>query len=241
MIDVQDLHLNRGRRSVLADVGFTLERGTITGLLGASGTGKTTLMRAILGLQRLSGGTIMIDGLPAGHRTLRQRIGYVTQGAAIYEDLTVWQNVGYFAALYGAGRDAITQVLHTVGLADRGDDLARDLSGGQRNRVSLACALVGRPEVLIMDEPTVGLDPLLIDQLWVSFRDLAAAGTTLLVSSHVMDEADRCERVLFLRDRRVIADGSPAELRARAGEDDMNDVFIHFAGGPPITEQESSP
>lgn len=231
MIAVRGLSLHRGHRRVLQDVDFTLERGTITGLLGASGTGKTTLMRAILGLQRLSSGSITIDGLPAGNRELRRRIGYVTQRAAVYEDLTVSQNVEYFAALHGGAPQAVDQALRTVGLADRGGDLARQLSGGQRNRVSLACALVGDPEVLVMDEPTVGLDPLLIDQLWAAFRTLAASGATLLISSHVMDEADRCERVLFLRDERVIADGPPAQLRRQSGQDDMNDVFIHFAGG----------
>ena len=241
MIEVRDLNLSRGHRLVLEDVGFTLDAGTITGLLGASGTGKTTLMRAMLGLQRISRGSITIGGMPAGHRSLRQRVGYVTQGAAIYGDLTVAQNVAYFAALYGPGRKAVRRALETVGLADRGDDLARDLSGGQQNRVSLACALVGTPEVLIMDEPTVGLDPLLIEQLWQSFRALAAGGTTLFVSSHVMDEADRCERVLFLRDQRVIADGSPAELRRRSGSDDMNGAFIHFAGGSAATGREVSP
>lgn len=240
MIEVQNVSLSWGRRKVLNDVTFTLERGTITGLLGASGTGKTTLMRALLGLQRLAEGSISIDGLPAGHRALRRRVGYVTQGAAIYEDLTVSQNVGYFAALYGTERDDVARVLHTVGLADRADDLARNLSGGQQNRVSLACALVGRPEVLVMDEPTVGLDPLLIDRLWAEFRRFADAGTTLLISSHVMDEADRCERVLFLRDEHVIADGSPAQLRQRSGKDDMNDVFIHFAGGSSAYQEASA-
>lgn len=240
MIAVRGLSLDRGRRQVLQDVGFSLERGTITGLLGASGTGKTTLMRAILGLQRLSGGSITIDGLPAGHPGLRRRVGYVTQRAAVYEDLTVLQNVEYFAALHGAGQDAVVHALQTVGLADRGGDLARELSGGQLNRVSLACAFVGGPEVLVMDEPTVGLDPLLIDQLWASFRSLAASGATLLISSHVMDEADRCERVLFLRDQRVIADGSPTELRRRSGQDDMNDVFIHFAGGSVSSGEQAS-
>lgn len=240
MIEVQNVSLNWGRRTVLTNVSFTLERGSITGLLGASGTGKTTLMRALLGLQRLAAGSILIDGLPAGHRALRRRVGYVTQGAAIYEDLTVAQNVNYFAALYGADRGDVAAVLHTVGLADRAEDLARNLSTGQQNRISLACTLVGRPELLVMDEPTVGLDPLLIDRLWVEFRKLATAGTTLLVSSHVMDEADRCERVLFLRDQRVIADGSPAQLRQRSGKDDMNDVFIHFAGGASAYEEASA-
>ncbi|WP_134325132.1 ABC transporter ATP-binding protein [Cumulibacter soli] len=239
MIAVHNLDLMRGRRSVLRDISFTLERGTITGLLGASGTGKTTLMRALLGLQRIAGGTITIDDLPAGDPTLRERIGYVTQGAAIYPDLTVAQNVGYFAALYGAAPDAVATALQTVGLADRGADLAHNLSGGQQNRVSLACALVGSPDVLIMDEPTVGLDPLLIDQLWSAFNALAAKGTTLLVSSHVMDEADRCARVLFLRDGGLIADGSPADLRAASGAADMNSVFVHFAGGPKDQEMSS--
>lgn len=236
MIIVDRLSVTRGRREVLEDVSFALEPGSITGLLGASGTGKTTLMRAILGLQRISAGSITIDGLPAGHRDLRSRMGYVTQGAAIYPDLTVTQNVDYFGSLYGAGSRETAEVLEIIGMADRGGDLVANLSGGQQNRVSLACALVGRPRILIMDEPTVGLDPLLIEQLWVSFRQFAAEGTTLLVSSHVMDEADRCERVLFLRDRQLIADGTPDELRERSGRRDMNDVFLHFAGGAPAEE-----
>lgn len=236
MIVVDRLSVTRGRREVLEDVSFALEPGSITGLLGASGTGKTTLMRAILGLQRITSGSITTDGLPAGHRDLRSRMGYVTQGAAIYPDLTVTQNVDYFGSLYGAGSRETAEVLEIIGMADRGGDLVANLSGGQQNRVSLACALVGRPRILIMDEPTVGLDPLLIEQLWVSFRQFAAEGTTLLVSSHVMDEADRCERVLFLRDRQLIADGTPDELRERSGHRDMNDVFLHFAGGAPAEE-----
>lgn len=236
MIDVNSLAVSRGGRGVLEDISFTLEGGTITGLLGSSGSGKTTLMRSILGLQRIDHGSITVDGLSAGHRDLRSRIGYVTQSPAIYPDLTVTQNVDYFGALYGAEASWTAEVLGVIGLANRGDDLVSNLSGGQQNRVSLACALVGRPRVLIMDEPTVGLDPLLIEQLWEFFRHLAESGTTLLVSSHVMDEADRCERVLFLRERRLIADGSPAELRQRSGSTSMNEAFIHFAGGVPAEE-----
>ena len=236
MITVDGLTVARGKRAVLEDISFALDPGSITGLLGASGAGKTTLMRAILGLQQIQAGSVTVDGLPAGHKALRSRMGYVTQSAAVYPDLTVAQNVDYFGSLYGAGRQQTADVLELIGMPDRGGDLVSNLSGGQRNRVSLACALVGRPRVLIMDEPTVGLDPLLIEQLWQAFERLADGGTTLLVSSHVMDEADRCQRVLFLRDRHLIADGSPHELRERSGKRDMNDVFIHFAGGAPTEE-----
>ncbi|WP_153504539.1 ABC transporter ATP-binding protein [Cumulibacter manganitolerans] len=236
MITVAGLGVTRAGRRVLEDIGFELAPGSITGLLGASGAGKTTLMRALLGVQRIQDGTITVDGLPAGRRELRSRVGYVTQSPAIYPDLTVAQNVDYFGALYGAGPAQTAQTLEVVGLGDRGRDLVANLSGGQRGRVSLACALVGRPRILIMDEPTVGLDPLVVEALWHSFRRLADDGTTLLISSHVMDEADRCERVLFLRDGRLIADGSPLQLRARSGCSDMNDVFIHFAGVRPHEE-----
>ena len=225
-VRVSDLVVHRGARRVLHDLSFSVPAGSVTGLLGPSGSGKTTAMRAIVGAQVVRSGTVTVLGLPAGAAALRSRVGYVTQAPSVYFDLTVRENVRHFAALYGMSSREADAAVADVGLTDAAGQLVRDLSGGQQGRVSLACALVGSPEVLILDEPTVGLDPVLRVELWDRFHAMAAAGTTLLVSSHVMDEAGRCDRLVLLRDGRLVADTTPADLRAQAGTPDLEEAFL---------------
>ena len=225
-IVLTDLVVHRGSRPVLHDLSFAVPAGSVTGLLGPSGSGKSTAMRAIVGAQVVRSGTVTVLGLPAGSASLRRRVGYVTQAPSVYADLTVRENARHFAALYGRSAREADAAVADVGLADAAAQLVRDLSGGQRGRASLACALVGAPEVLVLDEPTVGLDPVLRVELWERFHALAAAGTTLVVSSHVMDEASRCDRLVLLREGRLVADTTPARLRADAGSDDLEDAFL---------------
>jgi ABC-2 type transport system ATP-binding protein len=225
-VTVTDLVVPRGARRVLHDVGCTVPPGRVTGLLGPSGSGKSTLMRAIVGVQQVRSGTVTVLGRPAGSAELRSRVGYVTQAPSVYADLTVRENARYFAALYGRGAAEAAAALADVGLADAAGQLVQDLSGGQRGRVSLACALVGEPELLVLDEPTVGLDPVLRVELWTRFHALAEAGTTLIVSSHVMDEAARCDRLLLLREGRLLSDSTPTELRERTGNEDLEEAFL---------------
>lgn len=210
---------------------FGLDPGRVTGLLGPSGGGKTTLMRTLVGVQRGVTGTVSVLGLPAGSRGLRDRVGYVTQAPAVYGDLTVAENLGYFCRIQGAARRRVDEVLAHVELGPQRDQRVDALSGGQRARVSLATALLGEPDVLVLDEPTVGLDPVLRRELWALFHDLADRGTTLLVSSHVMDEASRCDRLLLLRDGLLVADDSPAGLLARTGAADVEGAFLALADG----------
>ncbi|USQ82768.1 ABC transporter ATP-binding protein [Streptomyces phaeoluteigriseus] len=230
------LTVARGPRTVLRALDFTVPRGQITGLLGPSGCGKSTLMRAIVGTQAKVTGTLDVLGRPAGHPTLRTRIGYVTQAPSVYDDLSVRQNLAYFAAILDPGRaaadrrhDDVARAIADVDLTSHADALAGNLSGGQRNRVSLAVALLGAPELLVLDEPTVGLDPVLRRDLWNLFHEIAASrGTTLLVSSHVMDEAERCHRLLLMREGGILADGTPDQLRARTGTDTVEAAFLHL-------------
>lgn len=233
----QGLTVVRGPRTVLRDLDFTVPRGQITGLLGPSGCGKSTLMRAIVGTQAKVTGTLNVLGHPAGAPTLRSRVGYVTQHPSVYDDLTVRQNLDYFAAVLDPGhgtaaerrRDHVTRVLDDVALASHADSLAGNLSGGQRSRVSLAVALLGTPELLVLDEPTVGLDPVLRRDLWNLFHTIAAdRGATLLVSSHVMDEAERCHRLLLMREGRLLADDTPDALRDRTHSDTVEAAFLHL-------------
>ncbi|OKI07223.1 multidrug ABC transporter ATP-binding protein [Streptomyces sp. CB02923] len=226
----------RGHRTVLDDLAFDVPPGRITGLLGPSGCGKSTLMRAVVGTQDKVSGTLDVLGRPAGHPALRPRIGYVTQAPAVYDDLTVRQNLDYFAAVLRPGRAARTErresvrrTIEDVGLTSHADALAGRLSGGQRSRVSLAVALLGTPELLVLDEPTVGLDPVLRRDLWDLFHRLAAdRGATLLVSSHVMDEAERCHRLLLMREGRILAEDTPDALRARTRTDTVEEAFLHL-------------
>jgi ABC-2 type transport system ATP-binding protein len=227
-VQVADLVVDRGRHRVLHGLTAAVPAGRVTGLLGPSGSGKTTLIRAVVGVQRVVSGTVTVLGAPAGAPALRSRIGYVTQAPSVYADLTVRENVRYFAALAGIGSAGADTAIADVGLAPAAGQLAGELSGGQRGRVSLACALVARPELLVLDEPTVGLDPVLRVELWQRFADLARAGTTLLVSSHVMDEAGRCDGLLLLREGRLLAESTPARLRAESGTDDLEEAFLRL-------------
>ncbi|GAA4587332.1 ABC-2 type transport system ATP-binding protein [Actinoplanes octamycinicus] len=227
-IEVSGLVVTRGKRTVLDHFSCTVPRGSVTGLLGPSGSGKTTLMRAVVGVQVVAGGTVTVLGSPAGSPALRSRIGYLTQAPSVYADLTVRENARYFASLYRLGKDAADQAIETVGLTGAAGQLVSDLSGGQRSRASLACAIVSRPELLVLDEPTVGQDPVLRDELWAHFRRMAADGATVLVSSHVMDEANRCDRLLLIRDGLLIADDTPAAVKAAAGTDDLDQAFLNL-------------
>jgi ABC-2 type transport system ATP-binding protein len=218
--------VRRGKSEVLHGLDVAVPRGQVVGLLGPSGSGKSTLMRSIVGAQRIAGGTVTVLGLPGGSPALRRRIGYVTQSASVYEDLTVTQNLRYFGRVIGAPRSDIDRVLHEVDLAAQARQLVGSLSGGQLSRVSLAVALLGSPELLVLDEPTVGLDPVLRRDLWLLFASLAARGVSLLVSSHVMDEATRCDRILLLHDGDLLADQTPAELLAQTQTTDADEAFL---------------
>jgi ABC-2 type transport system ATP-binding protein len=230
-IAIDGLTVIRGKSTVIPDLTVSVPRGSVTGLLGPSGCGKTTLIRAIVGIQIIRSGTVSVLDGPAGTPAARERVGYVTQASSVYPDLTVMQNLRYFAALTGGDDAAIREAIDDVGLADKVDALVADLSGGQRTRVSLAAALLSDPELYLLDEPTVGLDPVLRRDLWALFKRLASQGKTLLVSSHVMDEAGRCDRVLLMREGRIIADATPDELRADTGEDDLEQAFLVLAEG----------
>ncbi len=235
-ITVTDLVVRRGRAIVLKGLSCRAMAGRITGLLGPSGSGKTTLIRAIVGVQVLRSGTVTVLGEPAGARALRNRIGYVSQAMSIYPDLTVLENTRYFGAIVGADAATARAAVEQVGLTADAGHLVGNLSGGEQSRASLACAIVGDPPVLVLDEPTVGQDPVLREELWDFFRVRARAGATVLVSSHVMDEANRCDWLLLIRDGEMLADDSPAAIKSRAGTDDMDRAFLHLireaAGSP---------
>jgi ABC-2 type transport system ATP-binding protein len=225
-ITIEHLTVVRGTRTALDDVSVRIARGTITGLLGPSGCGKTTLMRAIVGTQIVASGAVTVLGSPAGSADLRSRVGYVTQDPTIYDDLRVVDNVRYFASLYGTEPKSADEAIKTVGLDDHRTAMCGNLSGGQRTRVSLACALVSNPDLLVLDEPTVGLDPVLRVELWEQFDQLARRGTTLLVSSHVMDEADHCADLLLLREGRLLAHTTPSKLRKDTGCTSLEQAFL---------------
>ncbi|HUO47766.1 MAG TPA: ABC transporter ATP-binding protein [Acidimicrobiales bacterium] len=228
---VEHLTVVRGKRRALDDVSFELAPGQLVGLLGPSGSGKTTLMRSLVGTQVVMSGTVELLGVPAGSPALRDQVGYVTQAPSVYVDLTVWENLSYFATMLGAGDGDVERVIGEVDLGDNARSLVGRLSGGEKARVSLATALLGSPRLLVLDEPTVGLDPLLRRSLWSLFGRLAAGGTTLLVSSHVMDEAARCQRLLLMREGRILADETPEGLLARTGTSDFESAFVALIGG----------
>ena len=225
-IEVRRLTVLRGTVRAVDDLSVTVPRGRIVGLLGPSGSGKSTLMRAVVGVQRLTAGEVRVLGRPAGHPDLRRRVGYMTQGASVYDDLSARENLRFFARVLRAPAGRVDHVLRTVALDDQADRPVAALSGGQRARVSLAAALLGAPDVLVLDEPTVGLDPVLRRALWHTFRGLADAGTTLLVSSHVMDEADHCDELVLMREGRLLAAATTTELVRRTHAPDVEGAFL---------------
>lgn len=221
LIRADRLNITRGKTHILHDLTFDLQEGAITGIIGPSGSGKTTLLRAIVGVQKYQG-TLDVLGNPAGDNANRGRIGYMTQSASVYEGLTVRQNIEYFSQLTGA-TDEVDGIVDFLGLFAQRDQKVSTLSGGQRNRVSLGAALVGKPALLVLDEPTVGLDPLTRENIWAHLRSL---GTSILVSSHVMDEAGRCDDIVLLRDGRLLAHSSPAELLKVAAATNLDEAFL---------------
>jgi ABC-2 type transport system ATP-binding protein len=225
-IKVVDLRVVRGDAIVLPGLSCEVEAGSVTGLLGPSGSGKSTFMRAIVGVQKVVSGSVEVLGRPAGSADLRSRIGYMTQAPSVYADLSVGENLVFFARVLDEPEAAVDRVLAEVSMEEFRGQLVHRLSGGQRARVSLAAALLAEPDLLVLDEPTVGLDPLLRRDLWDLFHALAERGTTLLVSSHVMDEADRCQALLILRAGALLAHATPTDLRRRTGRDGLDDVFL---------------
>lgn len=230
VLQISNLSIIRDGRIIISDLDASVASGMIVGLLGPSGSGKTTLFRSIVGVQQVQQGDITVLGQSAGSKNLRDRIGYLTQNASIYSDLTCIENLRYFSRLLGQSDFSVEEVLELVDLTRNRKQLASSLSGGERTRLALATALIGKPELLVLDEPTVGLDPILRRDLWNLFHQLADQGRTFLISSHVMDEAERCDRIILLREGKVLEEGTPPELKARTGMSDMESVFISLVG-----------
>lgn len=222
----KNVRVEKAHAPILDDLTFAIQPGKITGLIGPSGSGKTTLMRAIVGVQKVSGGSLRISGWDAGDQALRRRIGYVTQTPAVYLDLTVWQNLRYFSSIAGSKRAQIDEIMQVVRLGDKKDQLVEKLSGGQRARVSLAIALLGNPDILVMDEPTVGLDPILRQELWQLFGELARSGKIVFVSSHVMDEAERCDQLLLMRNGKLLWTDTKDKLLKTTNTKSVEEAFI---------------
>jgi ABC-2 type transport system ATP-binding protein len=229
-VSITDLRVRLDGQDVLKGISAEIPSGKIVGLLGPSGAGKTTLMRVIVGRQRIASGKVSVLGSPAGAASLRGDIGYMTQAASVYPDLTVQENLRYFATMLGVGKSEVADVIGTVDLAKQTGQLVGTLSGGQKSRVSLAIALLGNPKMLVLDEPTVGVDPVLRQQLWQTFRTVADKGTSIVVSSHVMDEASRCDELLLVREGELLAQGTPDELCARTKTKTVEESFLKLVG-----------
>ena len=230
-VRIRGLRVTRGAHDALDGLDLDVPPGQVVGLLGPSGSGKSTLMRSVVGVQVVTEGEVTVLGLPAGSPDLRHRVGYVTQAPSVYADLTVRDNLRYFATVLGADRTAVDRALEQTGMVRQAHQRVSTLSGGQLSRVSLGAALLGEPELLVLDEPTVGLDPVLRRDLWDLFADLAASGTTLLISSHVMDEATRCDRLVLLRHGALLADDTLPALLERTGAQDAEHAFLALIEG----------
>ena len=231
-VDVDGVVKRFGKQTALDGVGLRVRRGEVYGLLGPNGAGKTTLIRSFVGLVAPEKGTVTVLGRRMPQLEVLAHVGYMTQQAALYPDLSAEENVHFFGAIHGRV-DGVRQALEFVDLWDRRKSVVSTLSGGMRTRCSLACALVHKPELLLLDEPTVGVDPQLRVQLWDGFRKMAAAGTSIVVSSHVMDEAERCDRLGLIRFGKLLAEGTVAEIKAKAGVDRLEDAFLKLSEASP--------
>lgn len=232
VISIRELEVRRGTSRVLPGISLEVRRGLVTGLLGPSGSGKTTLMRSIVGVQIVHGGQVTVLGVPAGSPSLRRRVAYVTQSPSVYGDLSVRENLRYFASVLRVDEEQVGKAIATVGLEAQSTQLVRTLSSGERSRASLAVALLGDPELLVLDEPTVGLDPVLRQDLWTTFHSLADDGRALLVSTHVMDEAERCDDLVLLREGRIVASAPPDALLEQTGAGNLEQAFLRLAEAP---------
>jgi ABC-2 type transport system ATP-binding protein len=230
-IEIAGLRVRRGGNLVLPDLSVKVEAGEVTGLLGPSGCGKTTLLRSIAGVQIVEAGEVSVLGEPAGAPGLRSRVAYVTQAPSVYSDLSVRENLRFFSRILGVGPERIEAAIEAVKLGEFADRVVRDQSGGQRARVSLATALLGDPDVLILDEPTVGLDPVLRTELWKTFDSLAKSGKALIISSHVMDEAANCGQLALMREGELLAVAPPEEILRRTGSPDLTEAFLALVKG----------
>lgn len=234
-IEIKSLSIALGRKYIaIDDLSVSLASGKIIGFIGPSGAGKTTLIKAIVGRQKITQGSITIFGLASGSASLRNQVGYMTQELSVYPDLTVSENIQYFATMAGIARknlnNAVAEVITKVDMTAQASKLVKHLSGGQKQRVSLAIALIGKPKVLVLDEPTVGLDPVLRERLWQLFNNLADAGTTVIISSHVMDEASRCQDLLLIRGGKLLAHSSPPKLCHDTSTNSIEEAFIQLVG-----------
>jgi ABC-2 type transport system ATP-binding protein len=227
-VEVRDLLVVRGTTTAVDHVSFTTQPGEVVGLLGPSGCGKSSLMRAITGVQLVKSGTVTVFGEPAGAKGLRSRVGYVTQAPSVYDDLSVEENLRFFASVLNVGANEVERCIDAVDLGSHRAKTVLNLSGGQRSRASLAVALLGDPDLLVLDEPTVGLDPVLRRDLWKLFHEVADRGKAVLVSSHVMDEAIRCDRLLLMREGRLLADDSPDGILRSTGQSDVEGAFLQL-------------
>jgi ABC-2 type transport system ATP-binding protein len=219
-----------GQIKALQNINLELPPNKIVGVIGPSGAGKTTLMRVLVGRLQIEKGSVDIFNLPAGSLKLRGELSYMTQALSVFPDLTVEENLSYFAVMIGKRRgeigQAVDEVLDAVDLKDKKHSLVSDLSGGQKQRASLAVALLGTPKLMILDEPTVGLDPVLRDKLWGLFRKLASQGTSIIVSSHSMEEAERCDDLVLIRNGRVVAHDTPSKMRKSTGTNSIEQSFL---------------
>jgi len=230
IVETKALHKHFGPIRAVDGIDLTVQAGEIYGLLGPNGSGKTTLIRLLIGLLKPTSGSITVLGQAMPSKATLDQVGYMTQASALYEELTLRENIAFFAEMCGGvSRARVDELIALVDLQDRADSLVRTLSGGMKQRTSLACALVHRPRLLLLDEPTVGIDPQLRATFWSYFRHIADEGVTLIVSSHVMDEAERCDRLGFIRQGRLLAEGSAADLRAQAGTVTLEKAFLQFA------------
>ena len=229
-VRLEKLTKTYGPITALDGLSIRIPRGVIYGVLGPNGAGKTTTIRAIAGLVDVDCGSVEILGGNPGDRTVQARLGYMPQSPALYEELSVRENVAFFSACYGAGSAGEqADSIALVGLEDRADSLVRTLSGGMRQRASLACAIPHNPELLLLDEPTAGVDPQLRVTFWNHFQRMASAGTTILVSSHIMDEAERCDRLGLILGGKLLAEGSADDIQKQAAARNLEDAFIKLS------------